>query len=266
MINTTPNHQETIDRFEIWRVKIPFKKTMTSSRGSLDFGEKVIFKLTTKNGAMGLGEASVIFPSRSGENAATIFVALRDIYAPKLIGQNPMHIQRILESLVPLSSEQFAFLATLTAIDLALHDLKARILNISVADMLGGASRNKFALSRSLSIVPDEQLVLNAKKLVEEGYPLLTLKGTRDWKADIRTFEKVREAIPDHVELEIDPNQAWTAKGTLEVDRALSSKGLVCIEQPCLWWDLEAMQFVTQRSNTLIAAMNLCLVQQMQCE
>ena len=76
MIDTIPDYQDAIDRFEIWRVKIPFKKTMTSSRGSLDFGEKVILKLTTKYGATGLGEASVIFPSRSGENAATIFVVL----------------------------------------------------------------------------------------------------------------------------------------------------------------------------------------------
>ncbi|MCX7168415.1 MAG: hypothetical protein NTV11_19370 [Rhodocyclales bacterium] len=247
-------HQDVIERFQLWRVRVPLKATITSSRGSLDHGEKVILQLTTRAGATGLGESSVIFPGRSGENAATIFVTLRDVYAPKLLGGNPVHVERLLESLTPLSSEQYAFLATLCAIDLALHDLKARLLDLPLADLLGGASRTRLPLSRSLSIMPDDELVATSKALAQAGYRLLTLKGTRNWRADIRSFERVRASLPAEVDLEFDPNQAWTAKGTLEVDRALAPLGLVCIEQPCAWWDLEAMRFVTERSQTPIAA------------
>lgn len=245
---------DTIERFEAWRVKIPLKKTIVSSRGSLDVGEKVVIKLTTKKGFEGVGESSVIFPSRSGENAATIFVALKELFAAHVLGKNPIALQRILESLTPLSSEQFAFLATVCSIDLALHDLKAKIVGLSVADLLGGAFRHKIPLSRSISVGSDEEIIKAAKEFTHSGYRLLTLKGTKDWRANIKTFEKVREAIDETIELEIDPNQAWTAKGTLEVDRALSKYNLACIEQPCLWWDLEAMQYVTQNAHTPIAA------------
>jgi len=245
---------DQIDRFRLWHVRVPFRRTMRSSRGALDVGEKVILELRTAGGWTGLGEASVIFPGRSGETAATIFVALRDLFAPRLLGRDPLHLERILEDLESLTSEAYSFLATKCAIDLALHDLKARRLGISVADLLGGASRTRLPLSRSISVMPDPELVAVAQGLVAQGYRLLTLKGTADWRANIATFRQVRAAIPASVELEVDPNQAWKVKEALAVDEALAEHGLFCLEQPCAWWDFEGLRTITARARSLIAA------------
>ena len=246
--------QETIQTFELWHVRVPFKTTMRSSRGSLDVGEKVILRLTTASGCTGLGESSVIFPSRSGESAATMFVALRDVFCPRVMGLNPLHTHRILDSLEAVTSEQYAFLATKCAIDLALHDLKARLLGVSVADLLGGAARTRLPLSRSISVMADAALVEAAVHLANQGYRLLTLKGTPDWQANIVTYQRVRDALPSHVGLEIDPNQSWSPKAAIAVDSALAHQALVCIEQPCAWWDLEGLRLVTQRTLASIAA------------
>ncbi len=243
-----------IDRVEIWHVGVPYKSTMRSSRGSLALGEKVILRIGSVDGAVGLGEASVIFPGRSGESAGTIFVALRDLFGPLLIGRDALQLNQRLADLNGACSEQHAFLATLCAVDVALHDLMARRCGLSLAGYLGGARRTRMALSRSLSIQPREPLVAAALQCAELGYPLLTLKGSADWRHDIELFIAVRNALPSNVGLEFDPNQAWTAKGALEVDRALAGLGLVCIEQPCAWWDLEAMRFVTERAQVPIAA------------
>ena len=245
---------QIITQYRIWHVKVPFKSTMRSSRGAADYGEKVILELITDAGLSGLGEASVIFPSRSGEYGPTIFTALRELFAPQLIGRNPLHLARIMDSLERLTSEEHAFLATKCAIDIALHDLKARILGISVADLLGGASRTTLALSRSISAMPDDQIVPVAQQLAEQGYRLLTIKGTTDWRGNIVTFQKLRAALPDNVQIEIDPNQAWKPKEAIAVDQALTPLGLECIEQPCAWWDLDGMKQVTDRANSAIAA------------
>ncbi|MEN3951375.1 enolase C-terminal domain-like protein [Iodidimonas sp. SYSU 1G8] len=244
----------TIDRVEVWLVAIPYKSAMRSSRGTLDHGEKVILRIGTSDGASGLGEASVIFPGRSGESAGTVFVALRDIFAPVLLGRNPLHFNEIMAALNARCSEQYGFLGTLCAIDIALHDLIARRCGLSVADYLGGTRRTAMKLSRSLSILPEAQLVDVACRYAADGYPLLTLKGSADWRGDIAKYLAVRKAVPASTELEFDPNQAWTPKGALEVDHALADAGLVCIEQPCAWWDLDGMKFVTERARTGIAA------------
>ena len=243
-----------IDRVEIWLVSIPYRSEMRSSRGALRHGEKVMLRLGTRDGASGAGEASVIFPGRSGESAGTIFVALRDLFAPALLGRSPLAFTAIMADLRSRCSEEHAFLASLCAVDIALHDLIARSCGVSVAGFLGGARRNVMKLSRSLSIMPREQLVEAACRYAAEGYPLLTLKGSADWRADITNYLAVREALPAGIGLEFDPNQAWTPKGALEVDRALAPAGLVCIEQPCAWWDIDGMRFVTERAMTPIAA------------
>src|SRR5690606_1801638 len=187
-----------------------------------------ILELITDAGLSGLGEASVIFPSRSGEYGPTIFTALKELFAPQLIGRNPLHLARIMDSLERLTSEEHAFLATKCAIDMALHDLKARMLGISVADLLGGAARTVLPLSRSISAMPDDRIVPVAQQLAEQGYRLLTIKGTTDWRGNIVTFQNLRAALPDHVQIEIDPNQAWKPKEAIAVDQALTPLGLEC--------------------------------------
>lgn len=247
-------HMQKILNYRIWHVKIPLKSKMRSSRGAADFGEKVILELTTDMGLSGLGEASVIFPSRSGEYGPTIFTALKELFLPKLLGRNPLHLARIMDDLERCTSEEYAFLATKCAIDMALHDLKARMLGVSVADLLGGASREVLPVSRSISVMPDEQIVAVAQQLAEQGYRLLTIKGTTNWQGNIVTFEKLRAALPDSVQIEFDPNQAWKPKEAIAVDQALAPLGLECIEQPCAWWDLEGMKQVTDRTTAAVAA------------
>ena len=240
--------------FRLWHVRIPFRSRMRSSRGVADAGEKVILELVDSDGATGLGEASVIFPSRSGETAGTIFVALRDLYCPRLVGMDAMALARVLDSLESATSEQFAFLASKCAIDIALHDLKARRLGVPVCELLGGASRASFALSRSMSIMPTPALVETATKLAGDGYRLLTMKGTHQWREDLAAFQALRAALPDEVMIEIDPNQAWQPKDAIAFDRVAQPLGLECIEQPCAWWDLNGMRLVTTSTVSRIAA------------
>ena len=240
--------------FRLWHVRLPFRSRMRSSRGVADAGEKVILELIDADGATGLGEASVIFPSRSGETAGTIFVALRDLYGPRLIGMDAMALARVLDSLESSTSEQFAFLASKCAIDIALHDLKARRLGLPVCELLGGGSRSSFALSRSMSIMPTPALLDTAARLAADGYRLLTMKGTNAWREDLAAFEALRASLPREVMIEIDPNQAWQPKDAIAFDRVAQPLGLECIEQPCAWWDLNGMRLVTASTVSRIAA------------
>ena len=247
-------HQARIAGYRLWHVRIPFRSRMRSSRGVADAGEKVILELVDDDGATGLGEASVIFPSRSGETAGTIFVALRDLYCPRLLGMDAMALGRVLDSLEGATSEQFAFLASKCAIDIALHDLKARRLGLPVCDLLGGGSRTSFALSRSMSIMPPQALVETAARLTADGSRLLTMKGSQAWREDLAMFETLRASLPPEVMIEIDPNQAWQPKDAIAFDRVAQPLGLECIEQPCAWWDLNGMRLVTQSTVSKIAA------------
>ncbi|MES2741747.1 MAG: enolase C-terminal domain-like protein [Pseudomonadota bacterium] len=244
----------TIVRVQIWKVQIPYISPMQSSRGRLEAGDKVILRLHALDGTVGLGEASVIFPARDGECADSVFRRLVKVITPHLLGKDGANIAVILHNLASLSSEQYAFPTSLCAVDLALHDLKARHLGIAVADLLGGATRTRFPLSRSMAMHDEDTTVRSACMLAEAGYRLLTLKGSADWRHDIRMARAVQRAVGQDTRLEIDPNQAWHAKAALAVDAALQECQLECIEQPCAWWDIASMRQITQRAHAPIAA------------
>lgn len=243
-----------ITRVQAWHVRVPYLGTMRSSRGSLDAGDKVVLCLTAVDGSFGLGEASIIFPARDGESADSIFRRVKKVIGPRLLGRDGMATAPILHDLSLLSSEKYAFPSSLCAVDMALHDLKARHLGIPVTELIGGMSRSRFLLSRSMSMNDEEKGIASALKLAEQGYRLITLKGSSDWRRDIRHTLAIRQALPAEVRLEIDPNQAWQPKAALAVDHALQGCDLECIEQPCAWWDLEGMQHVTQQAHAPIAA------------
>ena len=252
--NSTHNAPLTIVRVQVWKVRVPYLAPMRSSRGCLEVGDKVLLRLCARDGTEGLGEASVIFPARDGESADSVFHRLANVIAPHLLGADGANISAIFHRLALLSSEQYAFPTSLCAVDLALHDLKARHLGIAVADLLGGSTRTRFPLSRSMAMPDENSAVQSACALADLGYRLLTLKGSADWRHDIRMTRAVQRAVGAQIRLEIDPNQAWHGKAALAVDAALQECQLECIEQPCAWWDLESLQQITQRAHAPVAA------------
>ncbi|NET51618.1 MAG: hypothetical protein F6K09_23780, partial [Merismopedia sp. SIO2A8] len=109
-------------------------------------------------------------------------------------------------------------------------------------------------VGRSLSIKPLNEIAANAERLRNMGYKGLTLKGSHDWRGDIKRFIAVRNALGDDFPLEIDPNQAYSVKEALRLIRALETYDLENVEQPCAWWDLDGMAHITQMSSVPITA------------
>lgn len=239
---------------EVWPVAMPYRQAFASSRGTTNKGLSVILRLHTDTELQGLGEASLIFPDQSGEDQASIVETLVEEFAPLLIGRDPRAIEAILDDLRRLGPGPFGRLYAACAVDHALFDLIGKHLDTPVHCLLGGAFRDSVAVSRSLSVQSPEDLVRDALEKQSAGYPMLTLKGSSDPQGDVRRFLAVREALGPDYPLEIDPNQAWSADEALEVVARLAPHGLVTLEQPCPWDDLDAMARVTSASPVTIAA------------
>lgn len=243
-----------IQSIEIWPVEIPYKNTYASSRGKLGAGQAVILCLHTDEGLCGFGEASLLFPDRSGETQAGITHVLAKHFAPLLLGQNPLEIQVLMQRLEGCAGDAFAFPYARAAVDLALHDLTGKLLNQPVAVLLGGIMRRTMKVGRSLSIKPLPELVAHAEKLAQEGYYGLTLKGSSDWRGDQARFIAIRNALGPDFPLEIDPNQAYTVADAIRLVKALEPYDLANLEQPCPWWDLDGLQRIQQASSVPITA------------
>ena len=243
-----------ITGIEIWPVRIPYKSAYTTSRGTVRHAEGVVVRIVTDTGLSGLGEASFLFPDRSGETVETVPVILKHRLGPLLLGADPLDIDGALGLLDRACCEQYSFPYSRAALDIALHDIKARAHDVSVAALLGDVQRPRLAVGRSLPIAPPDELVQRAVTLREQGYRGLTLKGSADWRADVERFLAVRHAMGDGFPLEIDPNQAYSVDDAISLVTALEPHGLANLEQPCAWWDLEGMARVTAATSVTVAA------------
>jgi L-alanine-DL-glutamate epimerase-like enolase superfamily enzyme len=99
----------------------------------------------------------------------------------------------------------------ISAVDVALHDLKARLLGVSLADLLGrwhdGVDLYGSGGFTSYSL---DQLHRQAEGWMEAGFDKVKIKVGRDPGADAERLAAVRNAIGPGVQLMVDANGAFT--------------------------------------------------------
>jgi L-alanine-DL-glutamate epimerase-like enolase superfamily enzyme len=104
----------------------------------------------------------------------------------------------------------------ISAVDVALHDLKARLLEVSVADLLGrwheGVAIYGSGGFTSYSL---DRVREQTAGWVEQGIPRVKIKVGRDVGADGPRLRAVRDAIGPDARLMVDANGAFTAPAAI---------------------------------------------------
>ena len=243
-----------ITKLEVFPIGMAYARPYEQATGVAPMAKRVVVKVHTDGGIVGLGEASVVLPNRTGESAEVITVVLVNHLGPLLIGEDPLQIQRVMEKLRKASMDKYGFLYSKTAIDLALHDIAGKVFNVPVAVLLGGIVRKSIGVSRSVPLKSPDEVASEARKLVDSGYKLITIKAGIDPAMDIKRVEAVRRAVGDEFPIEVDANQGYRADIAVQTLSRMEEYGIENIEQPCPWWDLNGMDEVARAIKTTVTA------------
>jgi len=213
--------------------------------------DAILIKIHTDEGHVGIGEACAWEPEFYGETRESIESTILNYAAPKIIGEDPFnigHIMRILD----------LNLARITCvkegIDLALHDLVGKILDVPVYKLLGGKFRDKVPVGSEIGIKSPQEMADNALRVLKEGISVIKIKGSDDMKLDVDRIKTVRAAVGDDVELRLDPNAAWDTIGSIRVMRAVEDCHLQLLEQPIPSWDLKGMAHIRNKIGVPVMA------------
>ncbi|MFQ5693395.1 MAG: mandelate racemase/muconate lactonizing enzyme family protein, partial [Nitrospinota bacterium] len=243
-----------ITRAEVIPVSLPYNATYDLSSWVVTHAHHVVLKLHTDEGIVGLGEASIIVPDRTGEIQETIVLALKNYLVPLCLGEDPFAVEHIMKKLDAVTLGHYGLLYSKCAIDHALYDIMGKALGVPVYQLIGGAFRKKIGVSRSLPVVSPEEVKEHAIKRKEEGYKLLTVKVGFDPKVDIACVRAVREAVGDDFPIEVDPNQGYRVDQAIPTLRRMEEFGIENIEQPVAWWDLDGMAECARALDTPVTA------------
>lgn len=140
-----------------------------------------------------------------------------------------------------------------SAVDAALWDLKARLLGVSLADLLGSA-RAAIPVygSGGFTCYAKQQLAAQAAEWTRAGIRMVKMKvGTRD---DLARVRDVRDAVGEGVRLFVDADGAYTAKQALAQAERFAAAGVSWFEEPVSSNDLDGLRFVRERAAMDVAA------------
>lgn len=136
----------------------------------------------------------------------------------------------------------------ISAVDVALWDLKARLLGLPLAVLLGRYRPTVPVYgSGGFTSYTLEQLQTQLSGWAEEGIPRVKMKVGREPEKDPGRVEAAREAIGDRIELMVDANGAYTRKQALYWAEAFAEFGVTWFEEPVGSEDLEGLRLLRDR-------------------
>jgi L-alanine-DL-glutamate epimerase-like enolase superfamily enzyme len=137
----------------------------------------------------------------------------------------------------------------IAAVDVALWDLKARLLDLPAVEVLG-AGRESVPVygSGGFTSMSLDALHEQLAGWVEQGITRVKMKVGRDPGADEERVRTARKAIGDSAELFVDANGAYTRKQALEMASVFSNYGVTWFEEPVTSDDLEGLRLVRDRA------------------
>jgi L-alanine-DL-glutamate epimerase-like enolase superfamily enzyme len=246
---------------EITPITLEWKKTIGESFGEVGKREDdTIIRIFTDDGLSGLGEAQTLGPFYGRESQGTVISLIAEHFWPKVLkDEDPFNIDLIHYKMDKTVSENsFAK----TAVDIALHDVVARSLNIPVSKLIGGSYTDKIALHWPIGIENPKEIGEDVQKGMKAGFKAIKMKIGNDAKRDIALVRAVREAAGPDIAIVVDANQSYDVKTAIRVIRQIEQYDVQRVEQPVHYKDLDGMALVRRSVAIPIGACESAITQQ----
>ena len=212
-----------------------YSKTLPVKNGTYTMaGQEVwsldptIVQIVGENGLSGWGEVCPLGTLYAPIHPGGIRAAL-ELLAPAVLGAEatPRNFDHIFD--YTLNGHNYAR----AAMDIAVHDLMGKSLDVPVSTLLGGALRDSVKSYFVLGLKPIDKVLELAQEKVEEGFKRLQIKiGRDDLHEDIDIVKQVYDLVGDRCALIADGNRGLSGKNTILLSQAIRDIP-IALEQPC---------------------------------
>ena len=213
----------------------------------------LLVEAVADNGTRGLGFSYC---------AAAAASVVSDVLEPVVVGCSVEAIGSIWHRMVAAVrniGRQGIAATAISAVDIALWDLRAGCLDRPLADVLG-RQRDAVPIYRSggFTSYSDSELTEQLHAWVEQGIPRVKMKIGMAWgsqvEADIERVRLARRAIGPHAELFVDANGAYSTKQALRVATYFADEDVTYFEEPVSSDHLDQLAYLRTRLSMSVAA------------
>ena len=234
-------------------VRLPLARPIGFASGTITTADNVLVRVHSDAGVIGSAEAQAR-PYTYGETQASIVAAVRDWYAPRLAGADPLALERARARCAGLPGN----LCARAAVEVALTDLAGQLLGVSCATLLGGATET-VGVASMLSFGGPDEMAEEALSLAERfGVNTFKIKVGRDPHLDTAAVRAVRDALPAAT-FYVDANRGWRLDQARFAGDALTELGVTAIEEPLDLADQAGRLELARRWSVPLAGDESCL-------
>ena len=213
---------------------IPLPRVMSdSTHGQIEFFSHVTVRIRDRDGAVGTGYTYTV--GKTGGPA--LLALLNHDVVPRLLGEDPREIDRVWQKLWwALHYVGRGGLASfaISAVDIALWDLRARRADQPLWQLLGGREPRVRAYAGGIDLqVPLEDLRHQTRQNLERGFRAIKMKVGRDHLSeDLERVAAVRTLLGSDLPLMVDANMGWSVNRAIHAARALAEYDVYWLEEP----------------------------------
>lgn len=226
---------------ELKRVEIPLNKPFKTALRTLNAVTSIQVKIVTENGLAGYGAASPTVVI-TGDTNGSIEAAVSEIWA-RIKGLDlsewDLLMRKVHTGIIGNTSAK-------AAVDIALHDLRGKLLNTPLFMLLGNA-RGQLESDMTISLDTPKIMAEDARNAVDSGFKALKIKLGNDADTDIKRMKGIHDVVAGRASVRLDANQGWSRKEAVQTVLKMLDAGIdiELVEQPVHAKDYEGMRFVT---------------------
>jgi L-alanine-DL-glutamate epimerase-like enolase superfamily enzyme len=236
-------------------VHLPLVRPYTIAFRTIAEVQNVIVVLRDDRGNVGLGAASPE-PHVTGETPERCREALAPGALDFLVGTEARALPA---SLVELERRLPDAPAARAAVDIALHDLLARGLGVSLGDLFGRA-HDQLPTSITIGIKPTAEALVEADEYVGRGFRVLKVKIGKSLDEDLERLAQLRARVGPDVVIRADANQGYSLEETRRLFEETASLGIEFVEQPIKAADIDELRALPENQRRHVAADESLLV------
>ena len=208
-----------------------------------------LVKVSTQDGQYGWGE---------GYGPAEVLDSGIKLLQPIVVGEDPLQNEVIWNKMYRRTLDygrKGVIIASISALDIAIMDLKGKILNVPVSTLLGGAHRTTVKPYATGMYFPDlknpsKNYQKEAEKYIKMGFEAIKMKVGLGVDTDFKNVRLMRDILGDKIKLMIDSNHAYSYNEALSLAKKIEEYDISWFEEPLSpeYYDLHA----DLRNNTTI--------------
>lgn len=225
----------TIATIQADRFSIPLPETLSdSTHGEMSFFELVCVRIRDQDGAEGMGYTYTV-----GTTANAILSLIRDDLSSLVVGADASKIEDLWQRMwwhLHYAGRGGAASFALSAIDIALWDLKAKRTAQPLWRLLGGHNPEVLAYAGGIDLFfPLDKLLAQTQANLDKGFHAIKMKVGRDkLNEDLARVAAMRDFLGPDFPLMVDANMRWRVDQAIRAARAMAEYRLVWLEEPTI--------------------------------